>query len=254
MTAGQHGDVAKWVTLVGYAWACRNADSKYPASSLVQIQPSPPFGDVAQLGERLPCTQEVAGSSPVVSTTNLKGRASYDSIGKDDVKPEINIDSDGDGYPDINIDIDGDGEPDINKDLDGDGIPDIDIDSTGDGIPDLNIDSDGDGKPDENIKEITEWKPGKNVEGDLPYDTMDFNDNEDPEKPDEPNGNDPNDTDDPNGSDHDTSVKGQYNPATSMGGANTGDNTCLMIYISLLILSIAVISYGLYRYQKDTFQ
>ena len=82
VTAGQHGDVAKWVTLVGYAWACRNADSKYPASSLVQIQPSPPFGDVAQLGERLPCTQEVAGSSPVVSTTNLKGRASYDSIGK----------------------------------------------------------------------------------------------------------------------------------------------------------------------------
>ncbi len=25
------------------------------------------------MGERLPCKQEVAGSSPVVSTTNLKG-------------------------------------------------------------------------------------------------------------------------------------------------------------------------------------
>ncbi len=53
-----------------------------------------------------------------------------------------------------------------------------DIDSTGDGIPDVNVDTDGDGKPDENIKEITEWKPGKNVEGVLPYDTMDFSDNE----------------------------------------------------------------------------
>lgn len=37
---------------------------------------------VAQLVERLFWEQEVAGSSPVVSTTNLKGRASYDSIGK----------------------------------------------------------------------------------------------------------------------------------------------------------------------------
>lgn len=26
------------------------------------------YGDVAQLGERLPCTEEVTGSSPVVST------------------------------------------------------------------------------------------------------------------------------------------------------------------------------------------
>jgi hypothetical protein len=26
------------------------------------------FGDVAQLGERLPCTQDVAGSTPVIST------------------------------------------------------------------------------------------------------------------------------------------------------------------------------------------
>ena len=30
-------------------------------------------GDVAQLGERLVCNQEVAGSTPVVSTQALKG-------------------------------------------------------------------------------------------------------------------------------------------------------------------------------------
>ena len=31
------------------------------------------YGDVAQLGERLPCKQEVAGSIPTISTTNSKG-------------------------------------------------------------------------------------------------------------------------------------------------------------------------------------
>ena len=44
----------------------------------------------------------------------------------------------------------------------------------------------------------------------------------------------PNDSDD----DYDTSVKGQYNPATSMGGANTGDETNLMLYVILLISSL----------------
>ena len=34
----------------------------------VQIPSVAPHGDVAQLGEHLPCTQKVAGSSPVVST------------------------------------------------------------------------------------------------------------------------------------------------------------------------------------------
>ena len=29
-------------------------------------------GDIAQLGERLPCKQEVAGSIPTISTTQLK--------------------------------------------------------------------------------------------------------------------------------------------------------------------------------------
>ncbi|NBJ64928.1 hypothetical protein D5266_07020, partial [bacterium c-19] len=140
-----------------------------------------------------------------------------------------------------------DGEPDINKDLDGDGIPDIDIDSTGDGIPDVNVDTDGDGKADENIKKITEWKPGKNVEGDLPYDTMDFSDNEDPEKPDEPNGNDPNNIDDPDGSDHDTSVKGMYNPVTSMGGANTGDKTDILFIISTMLISLGSMTYAIFH-------
>ena len=31
------------------------------------------FGGVAQLGERLPCTQKVAGSFPVISTTTFFG-------------------------------------------------------------------------------------------------------------------------------------------------------------------------------------
>ena len=158
---------------------------------------------------------------------------SYDTM--KDIKPLLNIDSDKDGRPDINIDLDGDGNPDINIDVDGDGIPDIDIDSDGDGKPDVNVDTDGDGKPNENIHEITEWKPNKNVDGDLPYDTMDFSE---PTKPTEPN----------------PTVKGQYNPATSMGGANTGDNTNLMLYISLSILMIGLINYLIYKYKKDTFQ
>ncbi|MCI8851307.1 MAG: hypothetical protein HFE82_07200 [Erysipelotrichaceae bacterium] len=161
------------------------------------------------------------------------GKFTYDSIGKNDIKPEINIDSDGDGFPDINIDLDDDGEPDINIDVDGDGIPDIDIDSTGDGIPDVNVDNDGDGKPDENIIEIIEWKPGKNVEGDLPYDTMDFS------EPDEPK------------DDNDTSVKGQYNPATSMGGASTGDSTNIMIYMGISLLSISLLLYLSYKYKTE---
>jgi hypothetical protein len=43
---------------------------------MVQIHPGPPhdFGGVAQLGERLPCTQEAIGSSPFTSTTFLDRR------------------------------------------------------------------------------------------------------------------------------------------------------------------------------------
>ncbi|MCI8850172.1 MAG: hypothetical protein HFE82_01315, partial [Erysipelotrichaceae bacterium] len=148
----------------------------------------------------------------------------YDSITKDKVKPELNIDTDGDGYPDLNLDLNGDGIPELNVDTDGDYIPNINIDSTGDGKPDINIDTDDDGRPDENIIEITEWKPEKNIAGDFPYDTMSF---------DEPN----------NPSDNDPSVKGQYNPATSMGGANTGDNTCILLYIGICISTVGFILY-----------
>ena len=160
------------------------------------------------------------------------GKFTYDSIGKNDMKPEINIDSDGDGLPDINVDLDDDGEPDINIDIDGDGIPDIDIDSDGDGLPDVNVDTDGDGKPNDNIIEITEWKPNKNADGDFPYDTMDFSN--------------PNDPDD----DNDTSVKGQYNPATSMGGASTGDSTNLMLYTRISFLSIGALLFIGYKLKQ----
>ena len=41
-------------------------------SSAVQICPDLPIcGAIAQLGERLPCTQEVSGSIPLGSTTPL---------------------------------------------------------------------------------------------------------------------------------------------------------------------------------------
>lgn len=184
-----------------------------------------------------------------IPNTNYKsGSYEYDNIGKDEVKPELNIDTDGDGYPDINLDLDGDGIPELNVDVDGDYIPDINIDSTGDGKPDINIDTDNDGKPDENIQEITEWKPEKTVDGDFPYDTMNINAQEEPEQPDNPTPPTKEPDEKPN-----TSVKGYYNPKTSMGGANTGDETELMLYLSLTMLSIGFISYAIYSYQKNTF-
>ena len=163
----------------------------------------------------------------------------YDTVSK--YEPLLNIDTDGDGRPDINLDINGDGVADINIDTDGDWIPNINIDSTGDGKPDINIDLDDDGKPDENIVEIKEWKPNKNVDGDILYDTMDFTESNkpsDPDKPTEPN----------------TDVQGNYFPGNNVGGAITGDNTDLMLTISLMLLGLGIMSYQLYRYKKDTFQ
>ncbi len=159
------------------------------------------------------------------------------------IDPLLNIDSDGDGRPDINVDIDGDGNPDINIDVDGDGIPDTNIDGDGDGKADINIDHDGDGKPDENIKEITKWRPEKNVDGEFPYDTMVFDETD---KPDEPK--------DPNQQGNDTDVKGAYYPGDSVGGALTGDETNLILYLGVTLIGIGFISYLLYRYKKDTFQ
>ena len=187
------------------------------------------------------------GKTPIINIAKIhdwkpnknynKSTYTYDSIGKDDVKSELNIDTDEDGYPDINLDINNDGVPDLNVDIDGDYIPDMNIDSTGDGKPDINVDTDNDGKPDTNLKEITEWKPEKNIDGDFPYDTMDFSITEEPIEPSKPN----------------TSVKGQYNPAASMGGALTGDETNLSLYIGVILIT-SVIAGLIYKKQKDTFQ
>ncbi len=169
------------------------------------------------------------------------GKFTFDSVGNE-YKPQINVDSDGDGRPDINIDLDGDGVPDINIDTDGDNIPNINIDSDGDGIPDVNVDTDDDGNPDENIKDITEWKPNKDVDGDVPYDTMDFSEKEEPDEPSEPTK--------PNKSTTDTDVKGSYYPGDNVGGAITGDETNLMLYIVLFLSAITVMNYLIYRKQK----
>ena len=94
----------------------------------------------------------------------------------------------------------------------------------------MNVDTDGDGKPDENIIEITEWKPNKNIDGDLPYDTMSF---DKPVKED------------------DSSVKGNYNPITSMGGANTGDSINVVYNMSITLLSLSLLLFLTYKYKKD---
>ena len=169
------------------------------------------------------------------------GKFTFDSVGNE-YKPQINVDSDGDGRPDINIDLDGDGVPDINIDTDGDNIPNINIDSDGDGIPDVNVDIDDDGNPDENIKDITEWKPNKDVDGDVPYDTMDFGEQEEPQKPSEPTK--------PNQPANGTDVKGSYYPGDNVGGAITGDETNLLLYINSILFSVGLISYLIYRTQK----
>ena len=186
------------------------------------------------------------GINPIINITTIhewvpkndykSNKFIYDSIGKNAVKPELNIDTDGDGRPDINIDLDGDGIPDLNIDWDGDWIPDTQIDSDGDGKPDINIDTDGNGIPDENIVEIKEWKPNKNVDGDFPYDTMDFS---------EP------DADDDNPSkDDDTDVKGNYYPGKDVGGAMTGDDTDCW-YLWSVMISFAVLCVSAYRYRKS---
>ena len=163
---------------------------------------------------------------------DYKAGITYDSVGveQEEYDRKVNIDTDGDGRPDVNVDLDQDGKPDINIDLNGDEIPDIDIDSDGDGLPDINVDVDGDGTPDKNIKEITEWKPDKNVDGEFPFDTMTFDESEEPNKANEPK--------DPDQQGHDTDVKGTYYPGDSVGGANTGDSTDSILFIVMLLLSL----------------
>ncbi len=180
-----------------------------------------------------------------------------DGDGKPDYKTDStlkginNIDTDNDGYPDLNLDLDLDGLPELNINTDGKlDKPQTNIDSDGDGKPDINIDEDKDGIPDKNIVEITEWKPNHNVskDGKIIYDTMEIEFNEEPDNDGkQPDSNDPTDQSDP-------SVKGMYNPVTSMGGANTGDSTDILLYITIVNLSLGIISYLLYKkfYVKNT--
>ena len=56
---------------------------------------------------------------------------------------------------------------------------------------------------------------------DILYDTMSFDETKEPTVPDEP----------------DTSVKGQYNPVTSIGGAATGDSAQAPLLTAALLLS-----------------
>ena len=53
--------------------------SDHESSSLSGITKNLISGDIAQLGERLPCTQEVVGSTPSISTKrkNMKGLYEY---------------------------------------------------------------------------------------------------------------------------------------------------------------------------------
>ncbi|NBJ65414.1 LPXTG cell wall anchor domain-containing protein, partial [bacterium c-19] len=59
---------------------------------------------------------------------------------------------------------------------------------------------------------------------------------------------------DPNQQGNDTDVKGAYYPGDSVGGALTGDETNLILYLGVTLIGIGFISYLLYRYKKDTFQ
>lgn len=102
--------------------------------------------------------------------TNVKPQINVDTTGNG--IPNINIDTNGDFKPDFNIDTDNDGEADLNIgkvhekwepnkddcvkdgfsfDTSTDGKPLINIDTNNDGLPDVNIDITGDGKADINI-------------------------------------------------------------------------------------------------------
>lgn len=120
-----------------------------------------------------------------------------------DLKPEINIDTDNDGKPDINVDVDGDGKPDINIDVDGDGKADVNIDSDGDQIADTKIDKNGNGIPDED--EIVDG------EADEPVTTV-------------------------KGTYHEGGTI-----RNGMGGAATGDSTSTVGFLSLLSISAVLL-------------
>lgn len=119
------------------------------------------------------------------------------------LKPEINIDTDSDGKPDINVDVNGDGKPDINIDVDGDGKADVNIDSDGDQIADTKIDKNGNGIPDED--EIVDGEAGE------PVTTV-------------------------KGTYHEGGASNN-----GIGGAATGDSTSRVLFLSLLSVSAVVL-------------
>jgi hypothetical protein len=59
-------------------WACSSVGLEYSSDKGVVPGSSPGrptmSGDVAQMGERLPCTEEVRGSNPLISTEALDRR------------------------------------------------------------------------------------------------------------------------------------------------------------------------------------
>ena len=50
---------------------------------------------------------------------------------------------------------------------------------------------------------------------------------------------------------NDTSVKGYYNPVNSIGGANTGDYTQVMLYVMLVSASIGAILLISYKNKQE---
>ena len=71
---------------------------------------------------------------------------------------------------------------------------------------------------------------------------MTFDESEESNKPDEPK--------DPNQKVHDTDVKGTYYPGDSVGGALTGDNTSLMMYIGFCFTTLGIILFLVYKKQE----
>lgn len=167
------------------------------------------------------------------------------------LRPNLNIDTNKDGYPDVNVDLDDDGIADINIDTNLDNIPDIDIDNNGDGKADINIDRTGNGKADENIVEVKEWKPTyiATYNG-MKYGTMKelvYKEDGTGNSGDISNGTNSNTS---NGNNQNgTSVKGNYK-GSATEGALTGDDTNIKGLLTLMVIVIILNSYILYRKRK----
>ena len=98
---------------------------------------------------------------------------------------------------------------------------------------------DRDGKPDENLKDISEWKPEHNVNEPFEYDTMHFDEPEDPK-------------DDQKGQDApNKDVQGSYYPGDHVGGALTGDTTNMMMYMELGCMSLGMMLFILFKRKQE---